>query len=132
MLEGLDTTDKIVGGSTLIGIAFFTLRKMVTFWKIEGTSQANTQAFEAQFKSLREAIEASKNEAIEFRAQFAIFERKLHQQHRTIVRMEMLLRQFSSLVRQHGIEVPTYMQKELDELIEADVDRNTSDARGFP
>ncbi len=86
----------------------------------------------AQMLSIRASIEASKLESAEFRAQLAIFDRKLHQQQRTITRMEMLLRQFSGLVREHGIEVPPYMQKELDELIEADTDRNTSDARGFP
>ena len=86
----------------------------------------------AQMLSIRASIEASKLESAEFRAQLAIFDRKLHQQQRTITRMEMLLRQFSGLVRDHGIEVPPYMQKELDELIEADTDRNTSDARGFP
>lgn len=86
----------------------------------------------SQMLSIKAYIEAAKTESAEFRAQLAIFDRKLHSQQRTITRMEMLLRQFSSLVREHGIEVPAYMQKELDELVEADIDRNTSDARGFP
>jgi hypothetical protein len=127
MIEGLDTTDKIVGGTTLVGIAFYSLRKMMTFWKTENTAQANTQAFEAQFKSLQEAIEASKKEAVEFRAQFALFDRKLHQQQRTITRMEMLLRQFSGLVSQHGIQVPVFMREELEALIETDIERSRKD-----
>ena len=132
MILDLDTADKIIGGTGLIGIAIFAGRKMFSFWQSEGTLRAGSQAIEAQFKIMQDAIKAGQQDAIEFRAQLALFDRKLHQQHRTIVRMEMLLRQFSGLVRQHGIEVPAYMQKELEELIEPDIDRNTSDARGFP
>ena len=132
MIEALDTADKIIGGTGLLGIALYTGRKMFTFWQAEGATRAGSSAIEAQFKSLQESIKSAQVEAAEFRAQLAIFDRKLHSQQRTITRMEMLLRQFSSLVREHGIAVPPYMQKELDELIEADVDRNTSDARGFP
>ena len=132
MIEALDTADKIIGGTGLLGIALYTGRKMLTFWQAEGATRAGSSAIEAQFKSLQDAIKSAQVEAAEFRAQLALFDRKLHQQQRTITRMEMLLRQFSSLVRQHGIEVPSYMQKELEELIEPDIDRNTSDARGFP
>ena len=134
MIEALDTTDKIIGGTTLLGVALYSARKMLTFWKTEGTTQANTQAFEAQFKSLQDAIEAGKKDAIELRAHLAIVEAKLHRQQRTITRMEMLLRQFSGLVSQHGISVPPHMQVELEELIESDADRQrvaTPDARMF-
>jgi hypothetical protein len=41
----------------------------------------------------------------------------IHAQQRTVTRMEMLLRQFSSLVQSHGIDVPIYMQAELEVLI---------------
>ena len=132
MILDLDTADKIIGGTGLIGIAIFAGRKMFSFWQAEGATRAGSSAIEAQFKSLQESIKAGQVDALEFRAQLALFDRKLHQQQRTITRMEMLLRQFSSLVRQHGIDIPSYMQKELDELIEADIDRNTSDARTFP
>ena len=60
-------------------------------------------------------------------------DRKLHMQQRTMTRMEMLLRQFSGLVQEHGTPVPAYMQKELMELIESDSDRHASaEPRSFP
>ena len=118
-------------GTGLGAIAFGYQRYAVNQSK-KGVLVASDDAQISQMLSIKAYIESSKTEAAEFRAQLAIFDRKLHQQQRTITRMEMLLRQFSSLVREHGIQIPPYMQKELDELIEADVDRHTSDARGFP
>ena len=117
-------------GTGLGAIAFGYQRYAVNQSK-KGVLVASDDAQISQMLSIKAYIESSKTEAAEFRAQLAIFDRKLHQQQRTITRMEMLLRQFSSLVREHGIQIPPYMQKELDELIEADVDRHTSDARGF-
>lgn len=118
-------------GTGLGAIAFGYQRYAVNQSK-KGVLVASDDAQISQMLSIKAYIESSKTEAAEFRAQLAIFDRKLHHQQRTITRMEMLLRQFSSLVRDHGITVPPHMQKELGELIEADVDRHTSDARGFP
>ena len=118
-------------GTGLGAIAFGYQRYAVNQSK-KGVLVASDDAQISQMLSIKAYIEAAKAESAEFRAQLALFERRLHPQQRTITRMEMLLRQFSGLVREHGIQIPPYMQKELDELIEADVDRNTSDARGFP
>ena len=118
-------------GTGLGAIAFGYQRYAVNQSK-KGVLVASDDAQISQMLSIKAYIESSKTEAAEFRAQLAIFDRKLHHQQRTITRMEMLLRQFSSLVREHGIQIPPYMQKELDELIESDTDRSTSDARGFP
>jgi hypothetical protein len=41
--------------------------------------------------------------------------------------MEMLLRQFSGLVQQQGIPVPSYMRDELEDLIKPDAGRDPSD-----
>lgn len=131
MIEGLDTTDKIVGGTTLIGVAFYTLRKMMTFWKTENSTQANAQAVEAQFKALKEMIDASRKEAILFRMQLERMDLKIHKQQTKLTRMEMLLRQFSSLVSEHGIEVPKFMRDELDDLIRTEERVETPEPKEF-
>jgi hypothetical protein len=73
---------------------------------------------------MQDAIEANRVEAAqarretaELRLEFSRMDKTIHSQQRTITRMEMLLRQFSSLVQQHGIQVPIYMQGELADLI---------------
>jgi hypothetical protein len=53
----------------------------------------------------------------------------IHAQQRTVTRMEMLLRQFSSLVQSHGIDVPVYMQAELEVLIVPSAEINGYDER---
>ena len=127
-----DLLKSILALGTGLGAIAFGYQRYAVNQSKKGVLVASDDAQISQMLSIKAYIEASKTEAAEFRAQLAIFDRKLHQQQRTITRMEMLLRQFSSLVREHGIQIPPYMQKELDELIEADVDRHTSDARGFP
>ena len=127
-----DLIKAILALGTGLGALVFGYQKYSVAQSKKGVLVAGDDAQIAQMLSIRAYIESAKAESAEFRAQLVIFERRLHIQHRTIVRMEMLLRQFSSLVRQHGIEVPGYMQKELDELLESDTDRHTSDARGFP
>ena len=132
MIEALDTTDKIIGGTTLIGIAFYSARKMLTFWKTEGTTQASAQAIEAQFKALQDAIDSYRKEMIAIRIQQERMSFQIHKQQTKLTRMEMLLRQFSGLVREHGIEAPKFMQDELDDLIKQDFERvETPDARMF-
>ena len=131
----MDTDDllkAILAFGTGLGALVFGYQKYSVSQSNKSVLLASDNAQVSQMLSIKAFIDSSKLESAEFRAQLAIFDRKLHQQQRTITRMEMLLRQFSSLVREHGIQIPPYMQRELDELIEADVDRNTSDARGFP
>lgn len=127
-----DLIKAILALGTGIGAIAFGYQRYAVNQSKKNVSIAGDDAQIAQMLSIKAYIDSAKIEAAEFRAQLAIFDRKLHHQQRTITRMEMLLRQFSSLVRDHGITVPPHMQKELDELIEADVDRHTSDSRGFP
>jgi len=127
-----DLIKAILALGTGLGALAFGYQRYAINQSKKNVSVATDDTQIAQMLSIKAHIDAAKIEAAEFRAQLAIFDRKLHHQQRTITRMEMLLRQFSSLVRDHGIAVPPHMQKELDELIESDTDRTTSDARGFP
>jgi hypothetical protein len=88
------------------------------------TERANDAASVSQFKSLQDAIEYNRLEAAEarketaaLRLEFSRMDKTIHNQQRTITRMEMLIRQFTSLVEQHGIPVPIYMTSELKDLI---------------
>lgn len=88
------------------------------------TVEAGELAATSQFKGMQDAIEANRVEAAEarketaeLRLEFSRMDKTIHSQQRTITRMEMLLRQFSGLVQQHGIKVPAYMQGELADLI---------------
>jgi len=130
-----DFIKAVLGFGTGLGAAAFGYQRYAVAQSKKDLLIAGDDASIAQMISIKASIEASKIEAAEFRAQLAIFDRKLHQQQRTITRMEMLLRQFSGLVREHGIAVPEYMQKELEELIESDVDRTSppsAEPRAFP
>lgn len=81
------------------------------------TAKAGESATTAHFQSLHDAIATMRIEHNLLREEFAKMDSKLHKQQRTITRMEMLLRQFSGLVQQHGISVPGYMERELKDLI---------------
>jgi len=89
----------------------------------KNTIVANEEAQTTQFSILQDAIKSNKEELIELRAAFLVMDKTIHRQQRTMTRMEMLLRQFSSLVSSKGITVPEHMQAELDELISSDAER---------
>ena len=99
------------------------LFKLISFIKKEQESQAGTSATAAQFKVLQEQIGQNHGDILLLREQMNKMDITIHKQQRTIPRMEMLLRQFSGPVSQKGIEVPTFMQAELEELIVPDVER---------
>jgi uncharacterized protein HemX len=124
VLDFIPTEAQVLGGGGLVGFGVWYLQKTMTMWRAEGAQQAKAQAEAEQFKNLQEAIAANNKDMAELRAQFAIMDRKIHTQQRTITRMEMLLRQFSGLVRQHGTPVPDYMQEELESLIDSDIERS--------
>lgn len=106
-----------------LGALAYGYQKYQVSQKKDDTAVAREQAQTAQYRLLEDSIKSNKTELIELRAAFAIMDRKLHVQQRTITRMEMLLRQFSGLVSQNGITVPGYMQAELEALIDADGER---------
>jgi hypothetical protein len=96
-------------------------------------SVASDNAQISQIKAMQDAIEANRREMIVIRMQQERMGAQIHKQQTKLTRMEMLLRQFSGLVRQHGIEVPKFMQDELDDLIKPDVEKvETPDERAFP
>lgn len=119
-----DLIKSVLAFGTGLGAAAFGYQKYSVNQSRKDTAVAQENAMSAQFESMQEAIKINRQETIELRASFHIMDRKLHVQQRTITRMEMLIRQFSGLVQQHGIDVPAYMQSELEALIDSDIDRS--------
>ena len=104
-----------IGGAGFVMLLF----KVLTFVRKEQETQAGVGATTAQFKALQDQINQCNADNTLLRAEFNAMDRKLHTQQRTITRMEMLLRQFSTLVQEHGTPVPTHMQTELADLIKS-------------
>lgn len=125
-MNGDDLIKAILALGTGLGAIAFGYQKYSVSRKKDQTEVASEKAQTAQYDLLTDAISSNKSELVELRAAFNMMDRKLHVQQRTITRMEMLLRQFSGLVSQNGIKVPSYMQAELDALIEPDGDRQPS------
>ena len=104
----------VAAGATAIYLA---IQKYLVVRSKDETTKAGESANTAHFQSLHDAIATMRIEHNLLRDEFAKMDAKLHKQQRTITRMEMLLRQFSGLVQQHGISVPSYMERELKDLI---------------
>lgn len=120
-------------GAVIAAIAgvVFTYQRYIALRTKEMTVEASEHAIKSQFQNLRDAIDANRveaadarkeaqearKEAAELRHEFARMDRIIHVQQRTITRMELLIRQFSKLVQQNGIDVPLYMKEELEDLI---------------
>lgn len=119
-----DVPIKIAGGTVSLGVIVYVLQRLMTMIKADRPGQAMSDAMAAQIKSLQDQIAINDTRTTELMAQFGIMDRKLHVQQRTITRLEMLVRQYAGLVMEKGITVPDFMQRELDALIDADVDRN--------
>ncbi len=115
-----DISQKVLGGAGLVGVAIVALQKTISFFRAEQTLQLSNTASAANFKSLREQIEALQADNTEIRNQFYMLDAKLHRQQTKLTRTEMLVRQFVGLVKENGIVVPAYMQDELDELLKPD------------
>jgi hypothetical protein len=128
MVDEMDGLGKAFLGGGGAGLIVWGLSKMITTWKQDAASQAGAAATTSQFKALQEQIESCQKDAVEFRAQFSLMDKMIHKQQTRLTRTEMLLRQFSSLVKEHGIPVPDFMQEELKDLI-ADVDQRASNGR---
>lgn len=122
-MSELDLLEKAVLGTGGAAGVVLLLFKLISFIKKEQVGQAGDSAAVTQFKALQEQIAQCQRDNTELRAQFNIMDKKLHTQQRTITRMEMLLRQFSGLVQEHGIPVPAYMQSELEDLISPNEDK---------
>lgn len=124
---GMDDLYKTIAGfGAALGASIFGYHKFMVDRSKTNTTVAQDDANTAQFASLQAAIKSQHEEMIELRAAFHLMDRKLHVQQRTMTRMEMLLRQFSGLVQEHGIPVPAHMRGELIALIDSDQDRAQS------
>lgn len=118
MFTEFDATDKVIGGAGLTGLAVYLIQKLMTFWKTETSAQAGASATAEQFKALQAAIASNREEITVLRNLLQTMETQVHRQQTRLTRTEMLLRQFSGLVKERGILVPDFMQFELEALIE--------------
>ena len=126
-----DIAQMIAAALASIAGIVFTVQRDTALRTKELTVQASESAIKSQFQNLRDAIEANRKEAsdarteaqtartetAELRHEFARMDRIIHVQQRTITRMELLIRQFSKLIQSNNIQVPKYMQDELEDLI---------------
>ena len=116
-MSEFDLMDKAFLGTGGAAAGVWLLFKMMSFIKKEQTGQAADGAFTEQFKALKEQINQCNLDNHALRAQFTLMDAKIHKQQRTITRMEMLLRQFSTLMQDNLVPVPKHMTEELESLI---------------
>lgn len=117
-------TQTVAGGAAASVLAIAGLRKLYLDWMKSRPEVASANAVEAQFKSLRAQIEAqdariqTQDQKISMlTSELARQDGVIHKQQQKVTRTEMLLRQFVGLVQDHGTPVPSYMQKEVDDLL---------------
>lgn len=110
----------VTGGSALALVLAGYARKFYMDWMKGRPEIAASGAMDAQFKVLREQLEAIQRDNTDLRNAFNSMDVKLHRQQTKLTRTEMLVRQFVGLVKEHGIPVPKYMQEELDDLLKED------------
>ena len=118
-LENFDP-GAVTGGTALVVTLAWYGRQFYMNWMKGRPEIAASGAMDAQFKVLREQIEALQRDNTELRLAFHQMDAKLHRQQTKLTRTEMLVRQFVGLVKEHGIPVPQFMQEELDDLLAPD------------
>ena len=92
------------------------LRKLYLDWMKQRPEVASAAAVEEQFKAFRAQLAAQQTEIRELRSEVTRMDKTIHNQQTKLTRTEMLVRQFVGLVKERGIEVPSFMQSELDDL----------------
>ena len=107
----------IATGSSGALAAGIILRKFYTDWMKGRPEVANASAITEQFNALRTQLTLLQADNKELRDAFNAMDVQLHKQQTKLTRTEMLLRQFVGLIRQHDIDVPVFMQEELDALL---------------
>ncbi len=110
----------VTGGSALVLVLAGYARKFYMDWMRGRPEITASGTMDAQFKVLREQLEGQQNDNRLLRLEFNKMDVKLHRQQTKLTRTEMLVRQFVGLMREHNIEVPKYMQDELDDLLKPD------------
>lgn len=97
------------------------LRKLYLDWMKQRPEVASAAAVETQFKALREQLASQQTEIRELRSEVTRMDVVIHRQQTKLTRTEMLVRQFVGLVKERGVEVPPFMQTELDDLLKPEV-----------
>lgn len=133
-MNGDDIVKAVLALGTGLGALAFGYQKWSVTQSKKDLTVAGDDAQISQIKSMQEAIERNRKDMVVISMQQERMSAQIHKQQTKLTRMEMLLRQFSGLVRQHGIEVPKFMQDELDDLIKQDLPEReeTPEPRAFP
>lgn len=133
-MNGDDIVKAVLALGTGLGAIAFGYQKWSVTQSKKDLTVAGDDAQISQIKSMQEAIERNRKDMVVISMQQERMSAQIHKQQTKLTRMEMLLRQFSGLVRQHGIEVPKFMQDELDDLIKQDVQEReeTPEPKAFP
>lgn len=116
---GLNAETVGIGGAGLT-VALVTLRKLYIDWMKGRPEVANAAAVEEQFKAFRSQMALQQAEIKELRSEVTRMDRTIHIQQTKLTRTEMLVRQFVGLVQERGVEVPAFMQAELEALFKED------------
>ena len=133
-MNGDDFIKAILALGTGLGALAFGYQKWSVTQSKKELTVAGDEAQISQIKSMQEAIDANRKDMVVIRMQQERMSAQIHKAQTKLTRMEMLLRQFSGLVREHGIEVPKFMRDELDDLIKQDIPEReeTLEPRAFP
>lgn len=115
-IENLDPA-AVTGGSALALVLAGFARKFYMDWMKGRPEAAAANAMDAQFKVLREQLTELQEDNKLLRLEFNKMDLKLHRQQTKLTRTEMLVRQFISLAKSWGKEVPDFMRDEINELI---------------
>lgn len=113
-----DFIEAFIVGSAGLAALGLTLHKLNLLRITDKSPAAAAEALARQFEIMKTAFTDMESRQKTLEAMLTNMDKKIHEQQRTITRMEMLLRQFSGLVQEHGITVPSFMQEELKELID--------------
>lgn len=120
MEVGLNAETAWVGGAAgTVGLIF--LRKFFQDWINSRPQLATANAVAEQVKMLQGQITSQQTEIRELRGEVSRMDATIHRQQTKLTRTEMLLRQFVGLVQQHGTPVPSFMQAEVDDLLNQEV-----------
>lgn len=120
MEVNLDPLTIATGSGGVLAAGIF-LRKFYMDWMKGRPEVASASAVAEQFNALRTQLTILQADNAELRAAFHQMDLKVHRQQTKLTRTEMLLRQFIGLIKQHDIDVPSYMQAEMDDLLSQDV-----------
>lgn len=118
MVESSEIAQGLMAGFAGLGGVFFLLHKLNLLRILDKPPAAAADVMAKQFEIIKTSMTDMEARQKTLETMLSKMDRQIHEQQRTITRMEMLLRQFSGLVQEHGVTVPSYMQEELRDLID--------------